>query len=143
MKAVEVITAQGHENILATNRNTFEITKDKHVTKRGNCVIAVVADKNIIDLSIEFKKILRRKDTKLTIIAQVDDEKEIVEAWGSPELTFNHPTDLVVRRSCYICERTLAIKANKAARDFSRRLVTKLKDSQQKVYITLTAEDIT
>lgn len=143
MEVVEVITAFGHDNILATNENTFEITKDVHLTKRGDCIIAVAADKSVKDLSGEFKKILNKKDAKLTIVIQVDDETEIVQAWGSPKLTFNHTADSVVRKSNFVCDRTLAIKAAKAARDFSRSFVARLKNSQQKVEITLTAEDIT
>lgn len=142
MKIVEVIIAWGHENILATNKNTFEITKDAHLTKQGNCIIAVAADKGIKDLSDGFKKILNKKDTRLAIVIQMNDEREVVEAWGSPKLMFNHAADSVVRKSSYVCDRTLAIKANKAARDFSRSFVAKLKNSQQKIEITLTAENI-
>lgn len=142
MKIIEVINAYGHENILATNRNTFEITKNTELTKQGDCIIAVAADKGIVDLSNEFKKLLRKKSTPLTIIIQVGDEKEFVEAWGNPKLTFNHLTDLVIRKSDYICDRTLAIKANKAAKDFSRHLVAKLNNSRQKVNITLIVENI-
>jgi hypothetical protein len=143
MKVVEVITAYGHENILATNENTFEITKDAHLTKQGDCIIAVAADKSIKDLSDEFKKILKKEDAKLTIFIQADDEREIVQARGSPKLTFNHTADSVIRKSNYVCNRTLAIRANKAAKDFSRSLVANLKNSQQKIEITLTAEDFT
>jgi len=143
MKAVEVITARGHENILSRNKNTFEITKEPYVTKRGDCIIAVAADKSVKDLVAEFKKILKKKGAKLTIVIQVGGEKEVIEAWGSPKLTFNHPTDLVVRKSNYVCDRTLAIKANKVAKDFSRNFVAMLKDSQQKVDITLTVGDTT
>jgi len=143
MKAVEIIIARGHENILALNKGTFEITKEVYLTKQGDCIIAVGAGKGIKDLSDEFKKILRKKDAKLTVVIQVGDEKEVVEARGNPRLTFNHPTDLVVRKSNYICARTLAIKANKAAKDFSRSFVTKLKSSQQKVDVTLTVEHAT
>ena len=35
MKTAEKVRAQGHENILSTNKTTFEITKDTHLTKRG------------------------------------------------------------------------------------------------------------
>lgn len=143
MRAVEVITARGHENILATNKNTFEFTKDSHLTKRGDCIIAVAADKTVKDLSYGFKKILRKNSAKLTIVIQVSDEKEVIKALGNPKLTFNHPRDSVVRKSSYICDRTLAIKASKTAKDFSRSLVRKLQNSQQKVDITLIAEDIT
>jgi len=140
MKAVEVITARGHENILATNKSTLEITKDSHLTKRGDCIIAVAADKGVKDLKAEFKKLLRSTNAKLTIIIQVDDERGLIEAWGHPKLTFNHSTDLVVRKSSYICDRTLAIKADKAAKNLSRSLVAKLKNPQQKVDVTLIVE---
>ena len=143
MKAVEAIIARGHEKILATNKSTFEITKDTYLTKRGDCIIAVGAGKGITDLSDEFKKILRKKDAKLTVVIQVGGEKEVVVARGNSRLTFNHPTDLVVRKSNYICARTLAIKANKAALDLSRSFVTKLRNSQQEIDVMLTVEDAT
>ena len=141
MKAVEVINAIGHENIIATNKSTFEITKDVYLTKRGDCVIAVAADKSAKELSDEFKKILKEKDAKLTIVIKANDEKEVIEARGNPKLTFDHPTDLVVRKSSYTCDRTLATIANKAAKDFSRRFVAKLKNPQQKLLIMLTIDN--
>jgi len=141
MKVVEIIIARGHENILATNKNTFEITKEAYLTKRGDCIIAVAADKNGKDLSEEFRKILKKSSNKLAIVIQAGGQKEIVEAWGDPRLAFNHSTDLVVRKSSYVCDRTMAIKANKAAKNLSRQFVVKLKNSQQEVKITLTAED--
>jgi hypothetical protein len=141
MKAVEVIIARGHENILATNKNTFEITKEAYLTKRGDCIIAVAADKSGEDLGEEFKKILKKPSSKLTIVIQAGKEKEMVKAWGDQKLSFNHSTDLVVRKSSYICGRTLAIKANKAAKNLSRLFVVKLKNSQQEVKITLVAKD--
>ena len=142
MKAIETIKARGHENILSKNKSTFEITRDTNLTRQGTCIIAVAADKGIKNLSCEFKKILRKTNAKLTVVIQAGGEKEAVEALGNPRLTFNHSTDLVVRKSSYVCDRTLAIKANKAAKDFSRHLVAELKNPQQKVNITLTVEHI-
>ncbi|MFP3985260.1 MAG: DUF371 domain-containing protein [Candidatus Bathyarchaeia archaeon] len=141
MKAIESITALGHKNILATNKNTFEITKDTHLTKQGDCIIAVAANKSSEDLRNEFRKILKKTGSKLTIIIEVDGEKEVVYAWGTPTLPLSHPTDLVVRKSSYVCDRTLAIRANKAAKDFSKNLIAKLKNPYRKVYITLIAEN--
>jgi hypothetical protein len=48
--------------------------------------------------------------------------------------------DLVVRKSDFICNRTLAIRADKAAKDFSRNLVKKLQNPKQKVTITLSVK---
>ena len=140
MKTVEVIRAQGHENILSTNKTTFEITKDTHLTKRGDCIIAINADKAAADLSQEFKNALRKENAKLAITIEADAENEIVKAFGSPLLTLTHLTDLVVRKSNYVCNRTMAIKADKAAKDFSGTLVKKLQTPKQTVIITLTIE---
>ncbi|MEM2103036.1 MAG: DUF371 domain-containing protein [Candidatus Bathyarchaeia archaeon] len=140
MRTVEIIHAKGHENILSTNKTTFEITKENHLTKRGDCIIAVNADKAAADLSREFKETLRNENAQLTIVIEVDGEKEVVKAFGSPQLSFTHLTDLVVRKSNFICNRTLAIRADKAAKDFSRIFVKKLQNPEQTATITLTAE---
>jgi hypothetical protein len=44
---------------------------------------------------------------------------------------------MVVRKSSYVCARTLAVKADKAAADLSRDIVQKLRDPAQKVKVTL------
>jgi hypothetical protein len=46
---------------------------------------------------------------------------------------------MVVRKSDYVCNRTLAVHADKAAQDLPKALVEKLKNPQQKVKITLIA----
>ena len=129
----------GHRNIQATHKTTLEITKDKHLTKRGDCIVAVAADRALSDLSAEFKETLRKTNAKLTITIEVDGITEQIDAEGSPNLILAHPSDLVVRKSDYVCNRTLAIRADKAACDLSRELIEKLKNPQQKVKITLIA----
>jgi hypothetical protein len=138
MEKTEIITAYGHSFIQATHRTTLEITKDPHLTKKGDCIIAVKADKSLIDLSPEFKKAAKKPDAKITITIEAGKESETITASGDPKLLFNHPTDTVVRKSNYICSRTLAIKADKAANDLSGKLVEILKNPNQKIKVTLT-----
>ena len=133
----------GHENVLATNKTTFEITKEAHLTKRGDCIIAVSSDKAAADLRHEFKAAIRNENAELTITIEANGENETAHAFGTVQSSLTHPTDLVVRKSAFICNRTLAIKADKAARDFSRSFVKKLKDPKQKVTIKLTVESPT
>jgi len=76
----------------------------------------------------------------MTIIIEAGELKEVVRARGSPRLLFTHPTDLVVRKSNYVCGRTLAIRADKAANDLSRKLIEKIRDPNQKIRITLAVE---
>jgi len=133
----EIILGYGHENIQATHKTTLEFTKDKHLSRKGDCIVAVAADKTLADLNPEFKENLRKPHAKLTILIEAGGIAEQVNAHGSPQLFLTHPTDMVIRKSDYVCSRTLAIHANKAAQDLSRELVEKLKKPQQKVKITL------
>ena len=137
MRITETILAKGHENITATHKTTFEITKENWLTKRGNCIIAVSANKAPADLKPEFKSALKNENAKLTITIKVGNLEEIVQAYGNPKLTLSSRTEAVIRKSSYICNRTLAIKADKAAANLSRKLVEKLKNPKQKVEIKL------
>jgi len=137
VRVTEVIYAYGHENVLSNHETTFEITKEAHLTKRGDCIIAVKATKGAIDLPPKVKEAARKENAKMTITIEADTVKEVIDAQGSPRLLFSHPTDLVVRKSNYICGRTLAVKADKAACDLSRQLVEKLRNSSQRIRITL------
>jgi hypothetical protein len=136
-----VFSARGHENIEATHKTTFEVTKETALTKRGDCIIAVEATKAAANLPFEFKEAARKEGAQITVTIEADEQKETVKAKGSPQLQFTHPTDLVVRKSDYVCGRTLAIRADKAAIDFSRKLVEKLKDPNQEVKVTLAVEN--
>jgi len=138
MEITEIIFAYGHRNIRATHESTLEITKEAELSKRGDCIIAVSANKAINDLHSEFKENLRKENARITILIEVGDAAEVVNAFGSPRLILTHRTDIVVRKSNYTCNRTLAIQADKAACDLSRKLAEKLRNPKQKVKITLT-----
>ena len=60
-----------------------------------------------------------------------------MEAQGSPKLILTHPTDAIIRKSDYVSNRTLAVHADKAAKDLARDFVEKLKNPKQKVKIIL------
>ena len=138
MEVTEIILGYGHENIQATHKTTFEITKEAQLSRRGDCIIAVSANKTMTDFSSEFKENLRKEKAKIMILIEAGDAAEVVNAFGSPRLILTHPTNMVVRKSNYICNRTLAIQADKAACDLPRKLAEKLRNPKQKVKITLT-----
>ncbi|MGC8895602.1 MAG: DUF371 domain-containing protein [Candidatus Bathyarchaeia archaeon] len=140
MEIKEVILAYGHKNIQAINPSTLEITREDTLTRRGDCIIAVSADKALADLNVDFKDSLRKENARISLLIETGEIVEVVNAFGSPKLILTHPTDIVVRKSSYICSRTLAIQADKAAIDLSRKLVEKLKNPEQKVKITLTVK---
>ena len=134
----EVVSGYGHANIQATHETTLEFTKDKHLSKAGDCIIAVAADKALADLSPQFKDSLRKPNAKLTLLIEAGGIQAQVQAHGTQQLSLTHSTDAVLRKSDYVCSRTLAVSADKAANDLPRALVEKLKNPQQQVKITLT-----
>lgn len=133
----ENIMAWGHENIQVIHPSTLMFTKEKHLSKTGDCIVGVASDKAVTDLNQKFKDALRKPNAKLTITIEAGGLTEQINAYGSPKLILNHPTDIVIRKSDYICNRTLAIRADKSANDLPRELAEKLKNPQQKINITL------
>jgi uncharacterized protein len=136
----EAFWALGHANIHAIHPTTLMFTKDIHVSQKGDCIVAMTADKSVADLSAQFKEELRKPNAEVTVTIEAGDFIEEIKAHGSPKLCLCHPTDIVIRKSDYICSRTLAICADKSSNDLPRELVEKLKDPKQKVKITLIVE---
>jgi hypothetical protein len=136
----EQILAFGHPNIQATHPTTLMITKDVDVSKKGDCIVALSADKSVADLSVQFKEALRKPDAKVTVTIQADESRIEITAFGSSKLCLCHPTDVVIRKSDYVCTRTLAVSADKSSIDLPRQLVEKLQNPKQTVKITLTVE---
>ena len=127
MIASEVIKAQGHPLVRATHRSTIEITRDPQLTPRGDCIIAVNADKGALHLSPHFKRVASCDSARIVVVLQCGNAWDIVTAWGSSKLTFTDPNSIVIRRSAYIDGRTIAVKSDKAAAHISRELVSFLK----------------
>lgn len=140
MRVTEKIVAWGHPNVTAKNRTTFEVTKENYLTRRGDCIIAINASKGARDLNGAFKHLARSKDAEITVIIDAGSYREIAKGRGDPRLTLSHATDLVARKSNYICDRTLMIETDKVAINFSRDLLKALQDPSQQVITTLIVE---
>jgi hypothetical protein len=136
----ERIICHGHENVKATHRSTLEITKEEFLTPRGDCILCIKANKGLKDLSEDFKKALK-EGKKLRIRLIVGELIDEIIAFGNENLNFENPISMVIRKSDYIDGRTLAIKANKAAKDIKREIVEKLKNPKQKVIVELIIEE--
>lgn len=135
----EIVKARGHKNVLGKHKTTFEVTKETHLTPRGDCIIGVCADKGISELSENFKGVLKNDDAKLEILLKITGSnlEERITAQGNEKLTFTHPTDIVVRKSDFVCSRTLAVRADRAAADFDRRFIEKLKNKETELLVEM------
>ncbi|MGQ9542952.1 MAG: DUF371 domain-containing protein [Candidatus Bathyarchaeia archaeon] len=139
-RVTEEIEAWGHPNITAKHKTTFELTKEESVTTRGDCILAVKASKAAAELSTEFKRLASRDSTRIIFLIEVNDIVEVAVGRGNVMLTFRDGVDIVARRSNYICDRTIMVKSNKAAKDFSRVMVEHLRDPDAEVHVTIIAE---
>ncbi len=130
----DTIVAFGHENITAKHRTTMEITKEKELSPRGDCIIGVSADKSISELKEAVKERLRRGEkAEIKLVLPDYGVVEILHGWGDSKLTFTHETDVVIRKSRYVCGRTLLISSTKAALDLSREFVDLLRDRKTEI----------
>ena len=121
----DVFLARGHINITATNRRSLEITKDPYVTRRGDCIVACCAEKAAGELRRDVLQALASRGVVLVVI-EAGDVQEVVTG----ETPGSMPTSrwrMVVRRSRYVDDSTVAIAADKAAADLDRSLVERLR----------------
>ncbi|MFQ5975719.1 MAG: DUF371 domain-containing protein [Candidatus Hydrothermarchaeales archaeon] len=134
---MEKIVAYGHGNITSKHKTAIEITKDKEISKRADCIIGVGADKGICDLSSDFKNLARKGDSVIKAVLRVEDLEEAVTGRGHQNLSFTHKSDFVLRKSNFVCPRTLMIKADKSSRDLDRDFVKLLENSDSKIEMRL------
>ena len=120
------IKAKGHKNVLSKHKSTFEITKDKYLSLSGDCIIGLDIDKSMDDFPEVFKEKLANNDTKVIVKLNTLNASDEIIGFGHEDLTLDHPTDIVCRKSNFICSRTLMIKSDKAAIDLNRDLIEDL-----------------
>ena len=44
-----IIRARGHPNLLGTHHTTWQLTREPHLTQKGDCIIGVDADAGAVD----------------------------------------------------------------------------------------------
>ena len=118
----------GHKNIRSNHTRTIEITKESHLTPRGDCIVGVNANGSCSDLPLSIKNKLRDPQSKVVISIFVKDRKFVVRGKGHPRLILSHGEDIVIRKSNFICPRTLAISCDRASDLLPRDMVTMLQD---------------
>jgi hypothetical protein len=129
-----VIKARGNKLIKATHKSTLEITKDNFLTERGDCIIGINANYSVKDLPEDLKDHLLNEG-KIKIVIKVDDLTDDIIAYGSKNLLLTNDRSIVIRKSNYIDDRTLAINSNKSAIDIDRKLIEELRKEKDMEFI--------
>ncbi|MCE5215229.1 MAG: DUF371 domain-containing protein [Methanobacterium sp.] len=123
-------TTKGHKNVTSKHKTTFEFTKDKDIGKAADCIIGVSSKVNLTDIPQKLRNAIKDDKSIITIHLETENADDKIIGYGHPDLTLDHPTDMVCRKSEYTCSRTLMIKADKAAVDLKRELIEDLKEDK-------------
>jgi hypothetical protein len=133
MELTERIRCRGHSLVRATHRTTFEVTAEGHLTRQGDCIIGIRADRGAAGLSAEFRRLLADDRAVLLTTLSAGGFSVEVHGQGSSGMTLTHPTDLVWRRSSFLCPRTVAIHCDRTAATLPRELVVALGEGAELV----------
>ena len=136
----EEITFQGHKNVLSLHSRTIEITKDPNLTKNGDCILGVSANKACNDLNSSIRDRLKTTGTLVKISIVVEPLEFVLSGCGSNALEISHGHDMVLRKSNYVDSRTLAVLCDKSAFDIPRNLVTLLTNAETKGLMRISVE---
>ncbi len=134
------IEFSGHENIRSNHQKTIEITKESNLTPQGDCIVGVNATSSCADLPQELKDKLRISDSKVTFSINVGENEFVLKGKGHPNLILTHSEDIVIRKSDFICPRTLAVNCDKASNLLPREMVSLLQDPKTKGTFTITVD---
>ncbi len=124
----DVVTFRGHPLLRSAHPTTIEITTEAHLTENGDCIIGVGASKGCAGLDPSVRGALKSEGAKVTLRILVGSQSFEVRAEGDPRLELSHPGDMVIRKSEFVSDRTLAVRASAASKDIPREMVRLLRD---------------
>ena len=113
----------GHPNVRSTHKKTIEITKAPTLSLRGDCIIGVNANKACRDLNPTLKSLLQQADLVVKMEIEVRDLSFAIDARSNSRLSLLNHHDIVIRKSDFVCPRTVAITSNKASSDIPSDIV--------------------
>ena len=134
------IEFSGNENIRSNHQKTIEITKESHLTPQGDCIVGINATSGCADLPQELKDKLKTPGAKVTFSILVGALEFVIKGNGHPDLILTNSEDIVIRKSDFICPRTLAVKCDKASDLLPREMVTLLQDPKTRGTFTITVD---
>jgi uncharacterized protein len=136
----EEVIFYGHRNVQSLHARTIEITKDPSLTLQGDCIIGVSANKSCCDISDKVQHILKENNSHIIIDIIVGKRSFRMNASGDRRLLLLSRHDIVIRKSNFICERTMAIQCNKASCDIPRDMILLLQNPETKGVFRITTE---
>ncbi len=122
----------GHKNIRSLHTKTIEITTEHNITLNGDCIVGVGAICGCNDIPEQMKNLLRNSKSDILFTISVKDISFKVKGIGHENLILTNPHDIVIRKSSFICPRTLAIRCETASDSIPRQMIKILQSPDSK-----------
>ncbi len=122
--------AKGHENVRSEHKSTFEITKDSTLSPRGDCIIGVDSEVSLQSLPENIRNAIQTDNKRIELLLETPNGSDKIVGEGSTKFTLSHPTEMVCRKSTFVCSRTLMYKCDKAAIDLDKNLIKDLQEGE-------------
>ena len=126
------ISFNGHKNIRSLHPKTIEITTEPDLTLNGDCIIGVDASCGCNDIPEQMKNLMRNSKSEILFTISVNDVSFKVKGIGHENLILTNPHDIVIRKSTFICPRTLAIQCDLASDSIPRQMIKILQNPDSK-----------
>jgi hypothetical protein len=136
----EDVIFYGHPNVRSTHNRTFEITKSSSLTLRGDCIIGVRADKACSDLDQTLKRLLKEDNSIVSMQIMVSNKLFQIKGQSNNGLLLLNKHDIVVRKTSFICHRTMSIGCDKASSDIPRDTIQLLQNPETKGILRIIIE---
>ena len=127
----------GHQNVSSTHRTTIEFTTESDLSTKGDCILAVKSTCSLRNLPDNLKEKMKIDGQTITVILDVGQIQEKIIGYGNSKLSFTDENALIIRKSSFVCSRTLMINSHKAACDISRDIVNSLTNPSNVLTITI------
>ena len=126
------ITFYGHENVRSLHPKSIEITTDEHLTVEGDCIVGVRASCGCLGIPNEMKSLLQNPQSEVICTILVEEHSFRIIGKGSEKLTLTNPRDIVIRKSNFICPRTLSVSCDVAADSIPTQMISALQNPKTK-----------
>lgn len=126
------ISFYGHKNIRSLHPKTIEITTESHLTTNGDCIVGINADCGCDGIPEKMKLLLQNPKSSVTCTITVKNFSFKIKGKGNDKLTLTNLRDIVIRKSSFVCPRTLATNCDLASDSIPRQMVKLLQNPQTK-----------
>ncbi len=123
-----VFYCKGHPNVLATHKTTLEFTKDETISLKGDCIIGVSSTHSLSEFPIELRKKIKDPTTIILVKLQTGNYTDHIKGSGNSDLDLSDENVIIIRKSDFVCSRTLMINADKAAKDIDERIIKEMRN---------------